>query len=150
MVTPDGKSVFVANHLPLDRADGDDVAASVTAIDTATQQATRIRLPNGSTSVRGMCLSPDGRYVYVVHILAHYQLPTTQLERGWMNTNALSIIDAAAKRPINTVLLDDVDLGAANSLGRGHQRRRQVALRHPCRHARAERDRRRGLGEACS
>ncbi len=44
-------------------------------------------------------------------------MPTTQLDRGWMNTNALTIIDARAKRPLNTVLLDDVDLGAANPWG---------------------------------
>jgi mono/diheme cytochrome c family protein len=67
--------------------------------------------------VRGLCLSPDGKYVYVVHVLARYQMPTTQLERGWMNTNALSILDAAARKLINTVLLDDVDLGAANPWG---------------------------------
>ena len=64
--------------------------------------------------MRGICVSPDGKYAYVVHILARYQMPTTQLERGWMNTNAMSIIDVAAKKLINTVLLDDIDLGAAN------------------------------------
>jgi mono/diheme cytochrome c family protein len=31
-----------------------------------------------------------------------------------MNTNALSVIDTARKKLVNTVLLDDVDLGAAN------------------------------------
>jgi len=65
-------------------------------------------------SVRAVCLSPDGRYAYVTHVLGRYQLPTTQLERGWMNTNALSIIDVSTLKRINTVLLDDVDLGAAN------------------------------------
>jgi mono/diheme cytochrome c family protein len=44
-------------------------------------------------------------------------MPTTQLERGWMNTNALSIIDARKRKLINTVLLDDVDRGAANPWG---------------------------------
>jgi mono/diheme cytochrome c family protein len=34
-----------------------------------------------------------------------------------MNTNALSVIDATNQRLINTVLLDDVDLGAANPCG---------------------------------
>ena len=113
VATPDGKSVFVVNHLPLDRADSGEVAANVTAIDTASNRAASIRLPNGSSSVRGITVSPDGRYVYVVHVLSHFELPATQLERGWVNTNAMSIIDAAARRLLNTVLLDDVDLGAA-------------------------------------
>jgi YVTN family beta-propeller protein len=116
-ITPDGKSVFVTNHLPLDRADGYDVAAMVTVIDTQTKRASAIRLPNGSTSLRGVCVSPDGKYAYVVHILARYQMPTTQLERGWMNTNAMSVIDAQKRKLVNTVLLDDVDLGAANPWG---------------------------------
>ena len=116
-ITPDGKSVFVANHLPLDRADGYDVAAVVTVIDTKTNRPSTIRLPNGSSSLRGICVSPDGKYAYVVHILARYQMPTTQLERGWMNTNALSVIDAEGRKLINTLLLDDVDLGAANPWG---------------------------------
>ena len=92
--TPDGKSIFAANLLPLDLADGNNVAAVITVIDTATDQATTIRLPIGSSSVRGLCVSPDGKYVYAVHIQARYQLPTTQLDRGWMTTSALSIIDA--------------------------------------------------------
>jgi YVTN family beta-propeller protein len=117
VVTPDGKSVFVINLVPLDRSDSYDVAANVTVIDTASNQPANVRLLNGSSSVRGVCVSPDGKYVYVVHILSRYQMPTTQLERGWMNTNALSIIDAAGKKLINTVLLDDVDLGAANPWG---------------------------------
>jgi len=113
-ITPDGKSLFAANLVPTDRSDSYDVAAVVTVIDTAAQKASAIRLPNGSTSLHGICVSPDGKYAYVAHVLARYQMPTTQLERGWMNTNALTIIDVAAKKLINTVLLDDVDLGAAN------------------------------------
>ena len=117
VITPDGKTALVINLLPLARSDSYDVAADVTAIDTATKRPAAIRLPNGSSSVRGICISPDGRYVYVVHVLARYQMPTTQLERGWMNTNAMTIIDASARKAINTVLLDDVDLGAANPWG---------------------------------
>jgi YVTN family beta-propeller protein len=112
-ITPDGKTLFVANHLPNDRADSYDVAAVVTVVDTASNQASPIRLLNGSTGLRSIYVSPDGRYVYIPHLLARYQMPTTQLERGWMNTNALTILDAAQKKRINTVLLDDIDLGAA-------------------------------------
>ncbi len=116
-VTPDGKSIYAANHLPVDRADSSDVAAAVTAIDAASRKTTTIRLPNGSSSVRGLCVSPDGKYAYVVHILARYQMPATQADRGWMNTNALSIIDAPTGKLVATVLLDDVFRGAANPWG---------------------------------
>ena len=73
-----------------------------------------IALPNGSTGLHGLIVSPDGRFVFVSHILARYTVPTTQLERGWINTNALTIIDPTRKGLIETVLLDDVDYGAAN------------------------------------
>jgi cytochrome c peroxidase len=73
-----------------------------------------IALPNGSTGLQGLIISPDGRFVFASHILARYTVPTTQLERGWINTNAVTIIDAQRKKLIETVLLDDVDYGAAN------------------------------------
>jgi len=116
-VTPDGKLVFVTNLLPTDPSDSYDVAAVVSVIETAGHKVTNIRLPNGSTSLRGVCVSPDGKHAYVAHILARYQMPTTQLERGWMNTNAMSILDVAGKKLVNTVLLDDIDLGAAGPWG---------------------------------
>ncbi|MBN2450261.1 MAG: cell surface protein, partial [Lentisphaeria bacterium] len=117
-LTPDGKRLYVANHLPAGRADGEYAAAAVSVIDTdAGAVASTVLLPNGSTGVRGLCLSADGAFVYVTHLLGRYQLPTTQLERGWMNTNALTVIDALTGAYVNTVLLDDVDLGGANPWG---------------------------------
>jgi YVTN family beta-propeller protein len=117
-LTPDGKTLFVANHLPAGAASADYVAAVVSVIDTGTRKvAGTIPLPNGSTSLKGICLSPDGRYAYVTHTLSRYQLPTTQLERGWMNTSAVTVMDVAARKPLTTFLVDEVDLGAANPWG---------------------------------
>jgi YVTN family beta-propeller protein len=113
-ITPDGSKLFVANLLPNDPADSFDVASEVTVIDTKGRTAKNVRLPNGASSLHGICVSADGKYAYVTGILARYQMPTTQLERGWMNTNSLSILDAETGEFVNTVLLDDVDLGAAN------------------------------------
>jgi YVTN family beta-propeller protein len=114
-VTPDGKTLFVANHLPAGPAYAGYAAAAVSVIDTAARKvAATIQLANGSTSLRGVCVSPDGKHAYVAHGLARWQLPTTQLERGWMNTNALSVIDVAGRKLVNTVLLDKVDRGAAD------------------------------------
>ncbi|MCC6695455.1 MAG: cell surface protein [Candidatus Hydrogenedentes bacterium] len=117
-LTPDGRFLFVANLLPGGPADGDYVAAAVSVVDTAAcKLAATIALPNGSTGLRGICVSPDGKFVYATHILARFQMPAMQLERGWMNTNALSVIDVEKKALVNTVLMDDVTLGAANPWG---------------------------------
>ena len=114
-ITPDGKWLFVANLLPHGSAVGDSVACNVSIINTGTMAFEKdIALPNGSTGLHGLIVSPDGRFVFVSHILARYTVPTTQLERGWINTNALTIIDPTRKGLIETVLLDDVDYGAAN------------------------------------
>ncbi|MHC4167656.1 MAG: YncE family protein [Planctomycetota bacterium] len=114
-ITPDGRWLFVGNHLPHGPATGDSVACNVSVID-ATRQTfeSDIALPNGSTGLQGVAVSADGTFVFVSHILARYTSPTTQLERGWINTNAVSIIDARYRTLLDTVLLDDVDRGAAN------------------------------------
>ena len=118
VLTPDARLLFVANHLPYGAMESGYASAEISVIDTASRQlAGSIRLPNGSTGLRGICASPDGKYVYVTHILARYQMPTTQLERGWTNTNAVSVIDVSAKKYVNTILLDNLDLGAANPWG---------------------------------
>lgn len=116
--SPDGKWLVVANHLPAMPGNGEYVRSAVSLINPATRTVvTNVMLPNGSTSLRGLCVAPDGSCAYVTHTLGRYQLPTTQLERGWMNTSALSIVDLAGTNAPATVLLDDVDLGAANPWG---------------------------------
>jgi len=113
-----GKLLFVANFLPACRATDDVVASSVSVIDTSANKVVKnVSLPNGSTGVRGIGVSPDGKFIYVTHTFGRYQLPTTQLERGWMNTAGLSVLNGVTGEYVNTALLDDVDLGAANPWG---------------------------------
>ena len=131
-LTPDGKLLLVANHLPAGPADGDYIAAVVSVVDTAAgKEVNQIALPNGSSSVAGIAISPDGRYAAVTHILGRINLPPTQVERGWMNTNALSIIDVPKRALLNTVLLDGVDSGAANPWGVSWSRDgKRIAVTH--------------------
>lgn len=116
--TSDGRWLYVGNLLPHGSAVADSIACNVSVIDARKMSFDRdIALPNGSTGLHGLVVSPDDQFVFVSHILARYTVPTTQLERGWINTNAISIIDARQRRLIETVLLDDVDYGAANPWG---------------------------------
>ncbi len=114
-VTPDGKFLLVANHLQAARSDVDTVAASVSVIDTAAGRVTtEIGLPNGSVLLRDVRIAPDGAHAVVTHQIARFHLPTSQVERGWINTSAVTLIDCHALQAINTVLLDNIDSGAAN------------------------------------
>jgi len=117
-LTSDGKFLFVANHLPAGPANADYCASVISVVDTVSRNVVeRIELPDGSTNVRGITISPDGKNAYVTHVLGRYRFPVTYLEKGWINTNAMTIIDVPQRRFVNTVLLDDVDLGAANPYG---------------------------------
>jgi YVTN family beta-propeller protein len=117
-LSADGNHLFVANQLPAGPSNASDVAALVSVIDTRERSVSaEIRLPDGATGVRDLAFSPDGKFLYVTHVLARYQVPASQIERGWIQTNAVSVIDAVGMKFNNTVLLDDISLGAANPWG---------------------------------
>lgn len=110
----DGKYLFVTNYLPAQRADLDYVAACVSVIrmDDFTK-VKDIQLANGSNALRGICMTPDGKYMYVSHNLGRFTVPTSQLQQGWMNTSAFSIIDVAAQKFLGAVVVDEPERGAA-------------------------------------
>jgi DNA-binding beta-propeller fold protein YncE len=114
-MVPGMQKLFIAHHLPEMASTAEHVAAGISVIDLNSLGVIHtILLPNGSSSVKDIALHPDGKLLFVTHILARYQLPPTQLERGWMNTNAMTIIDAEMMECRQTILLDDIDHGAAN------------------------------------
>ena len=118
VVSPDGKYLFVANALPAQRADVDYVACCVSVIDLASFQKVKdIRLENGSNALRGATLSPDGKYLFVSHNLGRFTVPTSQLQQGWMNTNAMSVVDVASLEFKGAVLVDEPERGAAGVWG---------------------------------
>jgi DNA-binding beta-propeller fold protein YncE len=135
VVTQDGKYVLVANSIPLmpnnyinhdsplDNPRVDIyVASEVTVINIASGETKPIKLPNGSGALHGMCITPDGRYVYISEVIAKFFIPTTQVEKGWMNTAGIAIIDTTQLDTerggyIDSVLIDDVDTGAGNPWG---------------------------------
>ncbi len=118
VISRDGQYLFVSNYLPDQRADIDTVASCVSVIDLKKFKKIKdIQLANGSNALRAMCLSPDGKYVFITHNLGRFQVPTNQLQQGWMNTSAITIVDAVGLEKLGSVLLDDPDRGAAGIWG---------------------------------
>jgi DNA-binding beta-propeller fold protein YncE len=117
-VSADGLLAAVSNLIPATAATAPDHATEVTLVDlTKMAVSASVRLPTGSTNARGIAIDATGRTAYVVHTLGRFHLPTTQLDRGWVNTNALSIIDLTSATRSATVLLDQIMDGAADPWG---------------------------------
>ena len=107
--------LFVANHLPGGRANAEYHSSKVSVFNAVSlEKIKEIVLPNGSNGLNKITSSPDQKFAYITHVLGRYNVPTNQVERGWINTNALSIIDIRNQEYICTVMLDDLDQGAAN------------------------------------
>ena len=114
-MVPGSDKLLVLNFLPLSKATNINVAADLSVIDTQQDRVSKhIRLTSGSHSAEGLAVSTDGKFAYITHILSRYGLPVTQLDRGWVNSNALSVVDLGSESLLCTVLLDDVEQGAAN------------------------------------
>lgn len=117
-VSPDAKLVLVGYLIPNGDATSEKNAAKVALFDMASRRRiTEISLPPGSAGLRTAAISSDGHWAFIPHALGRYNLPTTQLDRGWVNTNALSILDLRARKVYATVLLDNTQQGAADPWG---------------------------------
>lgn len=107
--------LLVGNNLPEMPSTAYPIAAQLDVVDVLSKAViSRVMLPNGSTDVKSIATDKSRAYAYVTHLIARYQLPTNQLDRGWMVTNALSIIDLKTKKWLTSVLLDTPQKGAAN------------------------------------
>jgi YVTN family beta-propeller protein len=119
-LTPDGSRLVVANYLPRGPSNVEVRMAAVSIINTATNSVeANVLLTNGAQSLSGITVSPDGRYAYVSHVRSNFTMsPLFPIEGGWINANAISIVDIENEEFVDVVLLDDpFGGGAANPWG---------------------------------
>jgi len=117
-VAPDERLALVGNALSPEPATKPDIAAVVSVIDLKERRLLgEVRTIDGN-ALRDIVVAPDGRHAYVVHQVPRFNVPTTQLAQGWIQTNGLSVIELGrAPRLAATVLLDTFTGGAANPCG---------------------------------
>ena len=117
-VAPDESIALVANLRPFGNATDATQSCCISILDLKTlKKVSDIKLTSGSINLRDVVISADGKWAYAVHSLGRFTLPTTQLDRGWINTNAMSVIDLTKKELYATVLLDRLTEGAADPWG---------------------------------
>ncbi|MDO4629983.1 MAG: hypothetical protein Q4C70_12440 [Planctomycetia bacterium] len=114
-LTPNGKTLVVSNLLINERtADEFYITGKVALIDTETCATEWVDFPNGTINMRGVCISPDGNYAYILHSMGSYAIPTGQVKGGWINMNSISFIDLRTRERTGTLTLDHYTFAAAN------------------------------------
>lgn len=116
--TPGGKYLVVANHLHAQSANHLHIAAAVSVIDAADLTLRKnIPLTLGAGFLKGVAISPNGRFAAITHVRSMYWLSTTGVELGRINGNALTFLDLEELRVLGMVFLDQTAHGGANPWG---------------------------------
>ena len=113
----DDKTLVVAGRSPETPANEFFTYLTVRLFNVETGESIDLQLPNGSISLASGCLSPDRKYAYLTHVLSNYELVPSQVFGGWINMNAMSIIDLSQGAVLNTIGLDHLQRGAGNPWG---------------------------------
>lgn len=116
-ITPDGGTLVVTNNLPIGKAafdDDDTISALISFVDLASGEVTSKRLTDGSHSLHGLSLTPDGKYGFATHVVGRYKFPANRIQFGWINSNNISILDVEQQKVLNVIDLDESTHGVAN------------------------------------
>jgi YVTN family beta-propeller protein len=108
--TPDSKKVLVACDTPGPA----DRRVSVIDVETGSVSFRAIR---GSSNLRGIAVDPQGKFALAVHLIHKSHLPSTQIEQGWVFTNAVTYLSLAGPPVAVTLPLDLRTQGFANPEG---------------------------------
>jgi YVTN family beta-propeller protein len=105
--TPDGSRLLVSNSL----------SRSVSFIDAAACAVVERRDLGRSSMLRQIACTSDGRWAFVANLVSHDDMPTLQIERGWIHSNGFTVMDLTRPGHRVTMLLDHLLEGAANPTG---------------------------------
>jgi YVTN family beta-propeller protein len=105
--TPDGSQVVVSNGL----------SPWVSLVDPHDGRETGRYDMGRASMLREIVCSPDGHWAFVANLVSHNEVPTVQMERGWINSNGFSVLDLTQPGRRVTLLLDRLLSGATNPSG---------------------------------
>ncbi|MCL2744682.1 MAG: hypothetical protein FWE67_12600, partial [Planctomycetaceae bacterium] len=111
-ITPDGKTLIAANHLPEDSSLEMHISSRLRFIDTETNETEFLRLDVGAMNLRDILLFD--KYVFITGHIGHFQHMPNSVTGGWMNENILYAVDVKQRKVITPFRLDDYVIGTAN------------------------------------
>ena len=107
-IAPDGAHVMIASQLAQPARAPDPPWSEVTVLDARRARVeSRVALPNAHL-LEGITFTPQGDLAILVAVRPRNLIPVLQVERGWMMTNGLAVLDVATGR-VAQLTLDEPD-----------------------------------------
>ena len=108
-LTPDGSRIMVTNRLTKDTGFRESPITEVTVVNTATLRVDDRKLIRDAHLVESIDFTPEGDLALVTVVRPKQLLPTTQVNRGWMLTYGIGIIELEGEGRIFQLLTDEVN-----------------------------------------
>ncbi len=86
-------------------------------LDARTGELLETRSLDRGAQMREVLCTADGRWAIVATLVGHDEMITTQMDRGWINSNGFTVVDLDTREHYVTLLLDRVLTGATNPWG---------------------------------
>jgi YVTN family beta-propeller protein len=106
-ISPDGSLVYVTSRRSLDVPYGDPPLTELTIADTRTQRIAERRLFESAYIMENVQFTPSGDLAITTLIRPKNLLPAIQVERGWMMTHGIGIIEQKEDGKTVQLLLDE-------------------------------------------
>jgi YVTN family beta-propeller protein len=116
-ISPDGNLLYVTSRRTLSAPYGDTLRCELTVVNDKNQRIVERRDIKSAYMMENIAFTPSGDLALIPLIRPKNNIPTLQVERGWMMTNGIGIIEQKRPGRIVQLLLDEPNAYYADPFG---------------------------------
>ncbi len=106
-ISPDGKVIYVTSRRALIAPYGETLMSEITVLNDSTQRISEHKNIESAHMMENVAFTPTGDLALVTLIRPKNLVPSIQVERGWMMTHGIGIIEQKKNGRVIQLLLDE-------------------------------------------
>ncbi len=116
-ISPDGKLLYVTSRRTLSAPFGDTIRCELTVVNNKNQRVVDRKDIKSAYLMENIAFTPSGDLAFMPLIRPKNNVPTLQVERGWMMTDGIGIVEQGSPGRIIQLLLDEPNAYYADPFG---------------------------------
>ncbi|MEN8118257.1 MAG: beta-propeller fold lactonase family protein, partial [Bacteroidota bacterium] len=106
-ISPDGKTAYVSSRRTLPKPYLTEPITEVTELNTEKQRVTSRKIFKNAYIMENLAFTPSGDLAITTIIRPKNLIPSVQVERGWMMTYGIGIIEQSSGKRLTQLLVDE-------------------------------------------